>query len=121
MALSALDDRSKRPTDDDLTAVLGRTKQLWDRLADDVAQTYPPVNQEWGFAGAKYGWSLRLKRKKRNILYLIPQRRHFLCAFVFGGKATEAAREADLPTATIKPSTINRRNSCTRQCSPPQP
>lgn len=102
MALSALDDKSKKPTNDDLTAVLGRTRQLWDHLVNDVAQTYTPVVQEWGFAGEKYGWSLRLKRKKRTILYLIPQQRHFLCAFVFGGKATEAAREADLPAETIE-------------------
>jgi hypothetical protein len=43
-----------------------------------------------------------LKRKKRTILYLIPQAKSFLCAFVFGGKATEAARAADLPADAIK-------------------
>lgn len=102
MALSILDDQSKKPTDEDLAAALGRTKQLWDRLVNDVAQVYPPVIQEWGFAGEKYGWSLRLKRKKRTILYLIPQQRYFLCAFVFGGRATDAAREANLPVETIK-------------------
>ena len=101
MALSILDDKAKTPSDSDLTAVLGRSKARWDELVDHVRDTYEPMTSEWGFVGAKYGWSLRLKRKKRTILYLIPQQRHFLCAFVFGGKATEVARASALPAATM--------------------
>jgi hypothetical protein len=105
MALSILDDKSKKPNDNNLMEALGRTKRLWDDLINHIIQEYEPVTQEWNYAGEKYGWSLRLKRKKRTILYLIPSRRHFLCAFVFGGKATEAARESDLSSDILK--TIN--------------
>ncbi|MHC4751094.1 MAG: DUF3788 domain-containing protein [Planctomycetota bacterium] len=105
MALSILDDKSKRPDDNNLTGVLGRTKRLWDDLINHIVQEYEPVTQQWSFGGEKYGWSLRLKRKKRTILYLIPCRRYFLCAFVFGGKATEAVRQSDLPSDILK--TIN--------------
>ena len=35
-----------------------------------------PVTEDWSFSGAKYGWILRLKRKKRVVLYLIPLPQH---------------------------------------------
>ena len=102
MALSILDDKSKRPDDEQLKEVLGRTKRLWDELIAHATEEYEPVVQEWNYSGAKYGWSSKLVRKKRTILYLIPCRRYFLCAFVFGGKATEAARQSDLPPDIMK-------------------
>lgn len=105
MALSILDDKSKKPDDDQLKEALGRTKRLWDELITHVEAEYEPVTQDWNFSGEKYGWSARLKRKKRTILYLIPCRRYFLCAFVFGGKATETARQSELPSDVMK--TIN--------------
>ncbi|MGZ5556296.1 MAG: DUF3788 family protein, partial [Candidatus Aminicenantales bacterium] len=58
-----------------------------------------PVTEAWGFYKA---WSLRLKQKKRTIVYLLPREGYFLCAFVFGGKATDAARQAKLPKAVMK-------------------
>ena len=102
MALSILDDKSKKPKDDDLTEVLGRTEGLWIALVDHVSREYEPVTQEWNFNGAKHGWSMKLVRKKRTILYLIPCRRYFLCAFVLGGKATEASRQSDLSPDVMK-------------------
>lgn len=101
MTLSILDDKAKEPTDDDLAEVLGRTKKLWDTLLKHVADTYEPVTHEWNFVGEKYGWSTRLKRKKRTILYLIPCHKHFLCGFVLGGRATEAVRASDIPDDTL--------------------
>ncbi|MHC4519139.1 MAG: DUF3788 domain-containing protein, partial [Planctomycetota bacterium] len=105
MALSALDDKAKRPDDKDLAEVLGRSKARWDELITHVAAEYEPVTEDWAHSGAKYGWCLRLKRKKRTLLYLIPCQRHFLCAFVFGGKATEVARKSALPADVM--TTIN--------------
>lgn len=106
MALSALDDKAKRPDGQDLAGVLGRSKARWDELVAHVAAEYEPVTKDWAYSGAKYGWSLRLRRKKRTILYLIPSQRHFLCAFVFGGKATELARKSALPGDAM--TTINK-------------
>jgi len=105
MALSILDDKSKQPDDNDLTEVLGRTKSLWDELVTHAAKEYEPVTQEWIFSGKNYGWALRLKHKKRPIFYLIPCQRYLLCAFVFGRKATEVARQSALPKDVMK--TIN--------------
>ena len=37
----------------------------------------------------KYGWSFRIKDKKRVIVYLLPREHYFKVAFVFGQKATD--------------------------------
>lgn len=96
MALSALDDKSKEPDDDMLTEVLGRSKGLWDAILAYLAEQYPGVQNEWGFAGAKYGWGLRSKHKKRTILYLIPQKGSFLVGFVLGERAVATAEASTL-------------------------
>ena len=102
MALSILDDKSRTPNDEELTEALGRTSRLWNELKKHLASQYEPLTEKWSFSGQKYGWSLGLKRKKRTILYLIPCKRHFLVAFVFGEKAVRAAHESDLPASVVK-------------------
>jgi len=102
MALSALDDKTREPTDRDVAAILGPAKGRWDEIVGHVAGTYGPITQEWASSGKAYGWSLRLKSKKRTILYLIPQHRTFLCAFVFGDKAVEAVLASSLPRPIIE-------------------
>lgn len=102
MALSIFEDKNRQPDDSALTETLGRTKRFWDDLIRHVILEYEPITYVWSFYK---GWSLRLIRKKRTILYLIPCQRYFLCAFVFGQKATEAARQSDLPKDIVN--TIN--------------
>jgi hypothetical protein len=95
----AFDDKAKAPDDKALTRGLGASKALWDEIVAHVAAAHSPVTEAWGFYKS---WSLRLKRKDRTILYLLPGEGGFRCAFVFGAKATEAARQAGLPKATMK-------------------
>lgn len=97
MALSALDDKSREPDDDLLADVLGKSKGLWDAILAHLAEEYPGVQSEWISAGAKYGWSLRPKYKKRTILYLIPGQDCFTVSFALGEKAVAAAEESSLP------------------------
>jgi len=96
------DDKGKQPDDALLTKALGPAKKLWDEFIHHIAREFEPVTLEWGFYKA---WSLRPKSKKRTIVYLIPKTGYFICAYVFGGKATEEARGAGLPKAILK--TIN--------------
>ena len=93
------DDKAKAPDDKALAKGLGPSKKLWDEFVGHIGAKYGPVTEAWGFYRS---WSLRLKHKKRTIVYLLPRDGHFLCAFVYGGKATEAARAAKLPQAVIK-------------------
>jgi hypothetical protein len=94
-----LEDKTRVPDGTALAAELGPAKTLWEGLVGHIVETYPPVSEEWTFYRS---WSLRLKRKKRTVLYLLPREGMFLCAFVFGGQATEAARRSRLPKAVLK-------------------
>jgi hypothetical protein len=95
----SFDDKAKVPDDAALAAALGPAKKLWDEFVGHIAREYGPITEAWGFYKS---WSLRLIQKKRTIVYLLPRDGHFLCAFVYGGKATEAARQAKLPKAVLK-------------------
>jgi hypothetical protein len=56
---------------------------------------------EWAFAGATFGWSLRLKHAKRVIVHMTPCTDHFLASFALGEKACAAAREWGLPASIL--------------------
>lgn len=95
----SFEDKAQVPDDRALARALGATKKLWDELVRHIDDVYPPVTEAWGFYKS---WSLRLKRKDRTIVYLLPRDGHFLCAFVYGGKATAAALAAKLPKAVLR-------------------
>lgn len=84
---SIFTDKSTIPSTNELENALGSTFHYWQNLADFTLNLYPKAVMEWNYPGAKYGWSFRIKDKKRAILYLLPRERYFEVAFVFGGKA----------------------------------
>jgi hypothetical protein len=92
----------KKPTSADVSAVLGPSKALWDDLVADVKDVCKIDGKEWKSYSPKAGWSLRLIRKKRNILYLAPSHGCFRVSFVLGDKAIKAARTSGLPARAIK-------------------
>lgn len=77
------------PTDKDLKKALEKTYTTWLELCAFTKKAYPKATEEWNFSGVKYGWSFRIKDKKRAILYLLPRTGFFKVAMVFGQKATD--------------------------------
>ena len=67
-------DKTKKPTQKDLKVALGKSYSYWKSIYDLVYLKYPNALSEWNFPGQKYGWSVRIKDKKRVILYLLPKR-----------------------------------------------
>lgn len=102
MALSAFDNKSKEPKSSDLKVTLGRTSTHWDSLNSHIAAQYEPLDETWQFAGVRWGWSLRLRHKKRTVLYMTPCKGHFLVGFVLGEKAVKAAHDSALPEAILQ-------------------
>ena len=93
----------KQPSEVEVTAALGPTAKLWNEFIEWMAKDEGVAGQEWkGICANKYGWSLRLKQKSRNIVYLGPCRGAFRVAFALGDKAVAAARQSDLPQGIIK-------------------
>jgi len=89
MDCSIFTDKNKKPGLEDLKTALGRSYHLWQEIHHFVVQKYPSAVCEWNYPGSKYGWSYRIKDKKRAIIYLLPRDKRFMVAFVFGQKAFE--------------------------------
>ena len=94
--------KSRKPTDADLTVALGPSKKLWDELVSPLADDIGADVQEWSSYSPKAGWSLRVKHKKRTIVWLAPCSGCFRVAFVLGDKAMKAARQSKLPKQVLK-------------------
>ena len=89
-------DKTHIPDFYDLASALGPTLGLWKQIRDYVFDQYPDAIEEWNFPGVKYGWSFRIKDKKRAILYLLPRNGYFMVAMVFGQSATDMILSSDI-------------------------
>ncbi len=99
MVLSAFEDRARAPGAAELARVLGPAQAAWSALVARVREAHPPIEERWSFGGAKFGWSMRLVRGERVVLYLTPQARRILVGVVLGEKAVERATRGVLPAA----------------------
>ncbi|WP_341905287.1 DUF3788 domain-containing protein [Fluviicola taffensis] len=99
MDTSVFTNKTIVPEDQDLSRELNDTSVLWHAIRNHVHGLYPDAMDEWHYSGVKYGWSFRIKDKKRVIVYLLPREGFFKTAFVFGQKATDVVMES-----TIAPS-----------------
>jgi uncharacterized protein DUF3788 len=102
MALSAFDDKSKQPQEDQLRETLGKTFTHWNELRRRIGARFPSLSVDWGFSSKKSGWGLRLKREKRTVLYMTPCKGYFLASFALGEKAVKSAHDSDLPVSVLK-------------------
>ena len=102
MAAGSAKDEFAPPDDKALARALGGTKVLWDELIGHIETTRAPVMRRWGPSKTMPLGFLRLIRKDRTILYLLPREGYFLTGFVFGEKATAAVRGSDVPAKVIQ-------------------
>ncbi len=54
---------------------------------------------EWKVPMAKFGWSFRVKDKKRIIVYLGPRDKFFIVTFIFGQKAYDTIMESPVSSS----------------------
>jgi hypothetical protein len=102
MAFSVFDDKQTKPETGSLVEALGRATSFWEGLKQHIEWRHGPLAEDWVFSGKSYGWSLRLKQKKRAVMYLTPCHGYFRVAFAFGEKAVQAAHKNKLPAAVLK-------------------
>ncbi len=89
------------PTEIEVANAVGKQKPIWDQVITCLqSEEFKVRDREWKSAAPKYGWSLRLKRSGRNIVYLIPETGAFCVAFTLGKAAVKAAKASDLPDKT---------------------
>jgi Protein of unknown function (DUF3788) len=94
--------KTTQPTQKELAAELGNTNALWEQLVAGITNDCGITEQEWNSYSPKAGWALRLKRKKRNIVYLAPCHGAFRVSFVLGDKAMDVARGIKFPEKVRK-------------------
>jgi len=102
MPANAFIGKAEKPTDEELATSLGPAKAVWDQLLADLAQELGASVHEWKCYSRKAGWSLRVKRKERTVVWLAPSRGAFNVAFILGAKAMRAAREGQFPQRIVK-------------------
>lgn len=96
MDKSVFTDKNKTPNNNELIGSLGDTVVFWQLIRDYTFLKYPEAFEEWNFSGEKYGWSFRIKDKKRAILYFLPREKYFKVAFVFGQKAMDVIMKSSI-------------------------
>ncbi len=105
MVANAFIGQAEKPTENELTLQLGPAKVVWDKLLVELAEDFDLTTSEWTSYSLKAGWSMRLKRGERNIVYLSPGRGSFMASFALGDKAVRAARDNKLPKTVLQLST----------------
>lgn len=93
---SVFPDKAIVPTEQALKLKLCDTYFLWTQIHEFVFEKYPAGMAEWNFPGKKYGWSYRIKDKKRAIIYFLPREGYFKVAFVFGQKAFDIIMDSSI-------------------------
>ena len=91
---SIFTDKKIMPSNADLQNSLGETCDLWQTLADYVHSKHSAAFDEWSYLGG--GWNLRVKEKKRVIIYLLPREKFFKVSLVFGQKATDRVLQSQI-------------------------
>ena len=99
---NAFINHAAQPTTEELVTALGPTAAIWNKLVGCLADEYGLTVHEWNSYSLKAGWSMRLKLKKRNILYMSPCKDYFRVAFILGDKAVKATRQIKLPQRIVK-------------------
>ena len=89
-----------RPAEEDIKKALGMTYPLWNTLEEYVKKEYPAALEEWNYS-EKFGWSFRMRDKKRVLVYFLPRDNFFKIALVFGQKATEVILKSTVSQTII--------------------
>lgn len=79
-------DKSNPPTRADLKKALGKTFAQWKKIREYVIEIHSDASEEWNYSKS-FGWSARVRDKKRVIIYMLPLDGFFKASFVFGEKA----------------------------------
>jgi hypothetical protein len=99
---SIFTNKAQTPNEIGLQKALGETYAYWQIFAEHTKKLYPESTEEWSFTSEKFGWSFRIKDKKRVLIYLLPRDKFFKVAFVFGQKATDVIMESNISESLKK-------------------
>ena len=98
---SVLTDRAAPPDDTSLDAALGATRPLWDAVLANLEARCERAKSEWKHYGKKHGWQVRVRYRRKSLLYLVPHQGSFLAGMALNAKAMAALDESGLPPELV--------------------
>lgn len=99
---SYFDEKIVQPDDALLDQVVGEPKKYWDEVVKFASEQCDQFVSEWKFYGKKQGWQLKLMKKKRALLYMVPHEGSFLAGMALNEFAMQALAGSGLPTEFIE-------------------
>jgi hypothetical protein len=94
-------DAEAAPGARDLARVLGKRAALWWELVDGLVAAHPPLAPAWSWSGKSHGWILRLARRGKALVYLVPGEDGFAASFALRPAAHEAALAREWPATVL--------------------
>ncbi len=99
---SVFTDKSIEPDEIALMEVIGEKAEYLKEILNHIHIELDNIKIEWKHYGKKYGWQMKVFKKKRNLLFLLPFKNDFSIVFVLGDKAVAACENSDLPKDLIE-------------------
>ena len=103
MDAPVLGDRNRFPTDEVISAHLGRRRALWEALFAFIRAEHPDCTAEWRYYNDGKSWLLNLSRKKKTVFWLSVIRGSFRITAYFTDKAKDAVRASALSAELKEP------------------
>lgn len=99
---SVFKDKAIQPSLLDVEKSLPGSFPHWKILIDFIYENYPDIKEEWTYSGKNYGWSFRLRSKKRVVMYFSPLQDCLRVGFALGQAATDAILSHSMVPSEIK-------------------
>lgn len=96
MPTEFFDKKDNVPTFVHLEEVLKESYKVFKQLTDYISDSYEDLSPCWKFYSPKYGWTLKMLLKKRNLFFITPEKEKFYITFVFGDKAVEVINQSQI-------------------------
>ena len=98
---NVFNDKAAIPEGKSVLKALGKSGKYWGEIRKYAEESCGPLTEEWKYYSPKYGWTMKLLSKKRNLFFFVAMKGSFRVAFVFGDKAVAAIEKSDLPKDII--------------------
>lgn len=96
MVIGVFTDKTCRPSEAEIEAMIGPCLPLWRDLISFIRATYPADEDFTFLYGKKYGWALRFRLKGKLLLSLYPAEKRFIAQINLRPAAVEQAQQLTL-------------------------
>jgi hypothetical protein len=92
----ALTDKDVYPTDEIITATIGKRRSLWDSAFGYLHDNHPDFQERWTFYNDGKRWLMNVSRKKKTVFWLGALNGSFRTTCYFTEKARPAIKASSL-------------------------